>query len=149
MEGTTVLRRVSWGNYTNARFLYTIRYPRDLLIPQGESDNGEGQRFLGRDYASLAVWGGYNALGQTLAQFETDSISRLAGNSGTVTCRRRQPTSFVVSGVKDDKIFFAKTLLVRDIQKSLEFTYPRETADVYSAVTARIASGFRSLGAER
>ena len=143
------MRRISWGNYTNARFQYTIRYPRDLLIPQGESDIGNGQRFLGHDGATLAVWGGYNTLGQSLAQFETDSVSRLAGNNGTTTCRRRQPTLFVVSGVTDEKIFYAKTLLVGDIQKSLEFTYPREQADVYSAVTARIASGFRSLGTRR
>jgi len=88
-------------------------------------------------------------LGQTLAQFETDAVSRLAGSSGTATCRRRHPTWFVVSGVTDAKIFHAKTLLVGDIQKSFDFTYPREKADVYSAVTARIASGFRSLSTGR
>jgi len=88
-------------------------------------------------------------MGQTLAQFETELVSRLAGNSGTTTCRRRQPTLFVVSGVTDDGIFYAKTLLVGDIQKSFEFTYPRERADVFSAVTARIISSFRSLGTGR
>ena len=145
-ENYTVTRRVSWGNYNNARFQYTIRYPRDLLIPEGKYDNGDGERFLGRDGATLTVWGGYNTLGQTLAQFETDAVSRLAGNSGTATCRRRHPAWFVVSGVTDDKIFHAKTLVVGDIQKSFEFIYPRENADVYSAVTARIISSFRSLG---
>ena len=140
------MRRIAWGNYTNTRFQYTIRYPRDLLIPQGESDSGDGQRFLGRDGATLTVWGRHNTRGQTLAQFETDTVSRLAGDSGTATCRRRHPTWFVVSGITDDEIFYAKTLLVVDIQKSFEFTYPREKADVYSAVTASIASRFRSLG---
>jgi len=122
-----------------------VRYPRDLLIPQGESDNGDGQKFLSRGGATLVVWGGYNTLGQTLAQFETDAVNRLAGNSGTATCRKRQSTWLVLSGVTDDKIFHAKTLLVGDIRKSFEFTYPRENADVYSAFTARIVSSFRSL----
>jgi len=117
------MRRVAWGNYTNARFRYTIRYPRDFLIPQ--------------------------ALGQTLAQFETDTVSRLTKNSGIATCRRRHPTWFAVSGVTADKIFFAKTILACDIQKSFEFTYPREKADVDNAVTASIASRFRSLGTGR
>jgi len=143
------IRRVSWGNYTNERFQYTIRYPRDLLIPQGKSDNGDGERFLGRDGATLVVWGGYNTLGQTLAQFEAEAVNRLAGNSGTVTCRMRQPSWFVVSGVTDDKIFYAKTLLVGDIQKSFEFISPREKADVYNAFTARIVSSFRSLSSGR
>jgi len=148
-ENYTVMRRVSWGSYTNARFQYTIRYPRDLLIPQVESDNGDGERFLGRDGATLVVWGGYNTLGQTLARIETDTVGRLAGNSGTVTYRRLQPAWFVFSGVTDDKIFNAKTHLVGDMQKSFEFTYPRENADVYRAVTARIVTSFRSLGSGR
>ena len=144
-EKYAVMQRVSWGNYTNARFQYAIRYPRDLLIPQGEPDNGDGERFLGRDGAALAVWGAYITLGQTLAQFETDTVSRLTGNSGTATFRRRRSTWLVVSGVTDDKIFHAKTLLIGNIQKSLEFTYPRETADVYRLVTTGIVSSFRSL----
>ena len=144
-EKFTVMRRVSWGNYTNARFQFTIRYPRDLLIPQGASDNGDGERFLGRDGATLAVWGGYNTLGQTLAQFETDTVSRLAGNSGTATFRRRRSTWLIVSGVTDDEIFHAKTLLVGNIQKSLEFTYPTEKADVYRLVTTGIVSSFKNL----
>ena len=145
-ENYTVMRRVSWRNYTNVRFQYTIRYPCDLLIPQGESASGDGERFLGRDGATLVVWGGYNTLGQTLSQFETDTVSRLAGNSGTATRRKRHPTWFVVSGVTDDQIFHAKTILAGDIKRSFEFTYPRENADVYRAVTARIVTTFRSLG---
>ena len=141
----TMMRRIAWRNYTNARFQYTVRYPRGLLIPQGESDNGDGQRFLGHDGATLTVWGGHNTRGQTLAQFEADTLSRLTGNSGAATRRKRHPTWFVVSGITEDKIFHAKTLLVSDMQKSFEFTYPRERADVYSAVTARIVSSFRSL----
>ena len=38
-----------WKTYTNARFGYSISYPADVLMPQGESDNGDGQKFLSRD----------------------------------------------------------------------------------------------------
>ena len=100
-----------WGNYTNARFQYTIRYSSDLLIPLGESDNGDGQRFLGRDGATLRVWGGDNSRGQTPAQFEIDTVSRMTGNSGIATFRRRRSSWLVIYGATDDKIFYAKTLL--------------------------------------
>jgi hypothetical protein len=149
LEGWAVAATSDWGDYTNVRFQYTICYPRGLLIPQGESDNGDGQRFEGRDDATLAVWGRYEVLGQTLDQIEADTVKQLAGKSGTVTYSRRGPTWFVVSGVTNDKMFYAKTFLVGDTEKSFEISYPREKAQIYNAVTARVASCFKSLGTER
>src|SRR5271155_242727 len=127
-----------WRYYQNARFQYTICYPHDLLTPLGESDNGDGQRFVGRTGATLAVWGGYNALDQTIDQIETNTVNRLTGYSGTVAYLLREPTWSVVSGVTKDKtsgitsdiIFYRKTFLVGDVQQSFEFTYPRENPDV-------------------
>ena len=33
----------NYKTYANARFKYSISYPADLLIPQGEAENGDGQ----------------------------------------------------------------------------------------------------------
>src|SRR5256714_15334892 len=35
----------NYKTYANARFKYSISYPADLLIPQGEAENGDGQGF--------------------------------------------------------------------------------------------------------
>ena len=37
----------TWRDYVNAKYAYAICYPADLLRPQGESDAGDGQAFLG------------------------------------------------------------------------------------------------------
>src|ERR1041385_1331675 len=51
-----------WKMYTNARFQYSICYPPDLLVPQGEPENADGQKFLAKDGAKLIVFGRHNAL---------------------------------------------------------------------------------------
>ena len=48
--------RHGWATYVNVRFQYSICYPKDLLVPQGESDNSDGQKFLSnKDSAELAA----------------------------------------------------------------------------------------------
>jgi hypothetical protein len=47
--------RHTWKTYTNVTFQYHICYPADLLVPQGEPDNSDGQRFLAHDGAELIV----------------------------------------------------------------------------------------------
>jgi hypothetical protein len=35
--------------YNNEKFDFSISYPANFLIPQGESPNGDGQRFISKD----------------------------------------------------------------------------------------------------
>ncbi len=37
-----------YETYYNHRYDYSIDYPKDVLFPQGESDNGDGQKFLSK-----------------------------------------------------------------------------------------------------
>ena len=43
----------NYKTYVNARFKYSISYPADVLIPQGEAENGDGQIFREK-YGSVA-----------------------------------------------------------------------------------------------
>jgi hypothetical protein len=90
--------RHSWKTYTNVRFQYRICYPADFMVPQGEPDNGDGQKFLARDGAELIVYGSNNALGESLKKKLADTGSRLAGPSGRVTYQMLKANWFVVSG---------------------------------------------------
>src|ERR1041385_1585764 len=47
----------TWKVYTNVRFHYSICYPQDLLVPQGEAENSDGQKFVAKDGAKLIVFG--------------------------------------------------------------------------------------------
>jgi hypothetical protein len=44
--------------YINERYNYSILYPLDLLYPQGEAANGDGQKFLSKDgLVEMLVYG--------------------------------------------------------------------------------------------
>ena len=47
----------AWQTYTNERFGYQICYPADVFMPQGESDNSDGQRFFAPHGGHLTVFG--------------------------------------------------------------------------------------------
>src|SRR3569832_84760 len=46
--------------YANARFGYTIEYPRALLTPHEDSDNGDGAFFKStREHVDIRVYGSF------------------------------------------------------------------------------------------
>jgi hypothetical protein len=134
-----------WKSYTNVRFQYTICYPADLLVPQGESPNSDGQKFLAKDGAQLLVFGRNNALDETLGDILAQTKARLADAQGRVTYKVLKPNWFVVSGQNDQTIFYAKTLYSHDQLKSFELSYNRSRAAIYQPLIGRIAACFADL----
>jgi hypothetical protein len=139
--------RHSWKTYTNARFQYEICYPADLMVPQGEPDNGDGQKFLAHDGAELIVYGSNNAPGESLKKTLADTGSRLAGPSGKVTYKMLKANWFVVSGQNGQTVFYSKVLYNKhdDQFKSFELTYHRAESALYEPVIARLAKCFTDL----
>ena len=139
--------RHSWKTYTNVRFQYRICYPADLMVPQGEPDNGDGQKFLARDGAELIVYGSNNALDELLKKMLADTGSRLAGPSGKVTYKMLKANWFVVSGQNGQTVFYSKVLYNShdDQFKSFELTYDRSESALYEPLIARLAKCFTDL----
>ena len=138
--------RHNWMTYVNVRFQYAICYPQDLLVPQGEPANSDGQRFLSnKDNAVLAVYGGNNALYQTLGERLSDTANRFADSSGMVTYKVQKANWFVLSGQSGQAIFYAKTLFSHGQFKSFELTYDRSAAALYKPLVSRVASCFTDL----
>ena len=135
----------TWKTYTNVRFQYAICYPADLLVPQGEPDNADGQRFLAKDGARLVVYGSNNALEESLEAFLAQAEMRLAGPSGRVTYKALKADRFVVSGRNGSDIFYAKTLSGHDQFKSMELVYDRAEATAYAPLVDRLAGCFVDL----
>ena len=134
-----------WQSYTNVRFQYSICYPEDLLVPQGESPNSDGQKFLAKDGAQLLVFGRNNALDESLRDVLAHTEARLADAQGRVTYKVRKPNWFVVSGQNGQTIFYAKTLYSHDQFKSFELSYDRSKAAIYQPLIGRIAACFADL----
>jgi len=128
--------------YTDVRFQYAICYPEDLLVPQGESDNSDGQKFLANDSGQLIVFGSNNALNQPLKDNLATTASRLAGASGKVTDKLLEPDWFVVSGQNGPIIFYANVFYSRGQFKSFELTYNDSAAAVYEPLIRRLARVF-------
>jgi len=131
-----------WNTYANARFDYSISYP-SLLVPQGESMNSDGQVFLSHDKAELRVWGSNNALNQSLADVYQQAISDVEQDRGSVSYKVLHSDFFVVSGTRNKKIVYQKTLLRGDVFKTFTFSYPASSKAVYDSITTRIANSFK------
>jgi hypothetical protein len=137
-----VLAQNNYQTYSNARFKYSISYPADLLIPQGEAENGDGQAFREKSTSSveMRVYGGYNALNETLRGRYADLV-RKWGNGITYKVIRRD--WFVVSAMVNGKIHYQKTILRGDTFKTFEIEYDPVRGSTYNDVTDRIAKSFK------
>lgn len=135
-----------YDTYFNQRYGYSIDYPKDLLFPQGESDNGDGQVFLSKNTdAKLLVYGSNNALEQSL-----EDIYREQSRGGmpdepqkVVTYRVLKNNWFVVSGYNAGKIFYQKTLLHDKQFKTFIFEYDEKQKKIYDPINIRLAKSFR------
>ncbi len=132
------------ATYVNQRFGFAIGYPQDLLYPQGESANGDGQTFVSKDgRAVLIAYGAYNALDQSLDALLASDSSR-NGRRTTYTAKRAD--WFVISGYEPDgRIFYQKTLLRQDVLYSFELRYPQQQKARYNPLTGIIGKSFRIL----
>ncbi|HEY0385728.1 MAG TPA: hypothetical protein VGC64_06930 [Pyrinomonadaceae bacterium] len=132
-----VAQRTVYKTYTNARYAYSISYPANLLVPQGEADNGDGQAFRSRDGAAeMRVYGSQD-LGGGLAE-----AYREAQSGKNVTYKTLKRNWFVVSGTEGGKIFYQKTMFRNDVFKTFTIEYDESRKGTYDAVTARIAQSF-------
>lgn len=130
-----------WATYANARFGFAIDYPESALLPQGESENGDGQTFLSPDgKVRLVAYAGHNALEISLEQ---ELANVLADALADVTTKTLGENWFVISGLKDGEVFFRKTILANDIFYSFQISCPEARKDAYALLIQRIAGSFK------
>ncbi|CAI3948852.1 unnamed protein product [Commensalibacter communis] len=129
-----------WHLYHNSRFHYQICCPL-MMIPQGESDNGDGQLFTAKDGASIRVYGSYR-LDQDFKKIVTEISQWMVGGKGRITYRSYHPQWAVVSGYdKEGKIFYTKLLKgTEDRIMVVVLTYSAKLKFIYNPLSATIAS---------
>ena len=142
-----------YETYHNARFAYSITYPADIFVPQGEADNGDGQRFLSKDgRAEVAVYAGYavNDSQDTLQKRFREAAGRAAEQpSRVVTYKLIKDDWFVVSGRNGGRIFYQKTMFKRaagdapGVFKTLRIEYDESQNRDYGTVVARLVASFK------
>jgi len=130
----------TFKTYTNARFAYSISYPANLLEPQGEAENGDGQTFRAADgRAEMRVWGGYNANNDSLRAVYEQAVNEWGAG---VSYKVIKPDWFVVTALVNGKIHYRKTMLRKDVLKTFEIEYDQSQKATYDSITARVAKSF-------
>lgn len=135
----------TYNTYANARFGYSIAYPVGILYPQGEADNGDGQKFLSRDgRATMLVYGGHQIDSVPVSDiYEAASKEKsLNGASRTVTMKLLKKDWFVISGYAGGRVFYQKTMLKDGVIKTFIIEYDRSQKPLYDPITARVARSF-------
>ncbi len=132
--------------YHNTRFGYSISYPKDVLYPQGEADNGDGQKFLSKEAdASLLVYGSQNLDDQTLEEIyqEESRGGTIENPKKVITYRALKGNLFVVSGYMSGNIFYQKTILNNNQLKTFYFEYPETKRKIYDSIVNRLSASFK------
>ena len=134
---------ISYKTYGNSRFGYSIAYPAGILIPQGEADNGDGQKFLSKDEkVVMLVYGQFNVLNQTLKNAFSEAL-REGTPGGAVTYKLLKDNWFVVSGTVSNRVFYQKTMLVGNTFKTFRIEYPESQKAAFDRITVEIAKSFK------
>ena len=123
--------------YVNARFGFSVAYPKDLLQPQGEPTNGDGQKFKAKQgKAELAVWSGHNALDQTIPEAYQSYIKP----PFQPTYKVIKPGWYVFSGIESGNIIYQKGILQGGIFTTIRFEYPVAEKQKWDPLIAKIVN---------
>jgi hypothetical protein len=129
-----------YKTYTNTRFSYSISYPANLLIPQGEAENGDGQTFRAQDgRAEMRVWGQNNVNSETLRTSFTRTVNEWGDG---VSYKVIKGDWFVVTALVNKKVNYQKTMLRRGVFKTLQIEYDATQRATFDPVAARISKSF-------
>lgn len=130
--------------YYNSRFGYTLVYP-NICIPQGESENKDGQLLISSSGIIITVYGGHNALDQSVkAAFESTKQYYLS-NSASIVYERLFDSYFVLSGhAESGNIFYHKTVNVENgaTYNSVIVEYPESETNLMNTYIKKYINHF-------
>lgn len=133
--------------YCNVRFGYCVDYP-NFLSPQPESQNGDGRIFINeKGEEVLRVFGRFNldAEGETISlerQYNSD-IKDILKKKNIITYKKLGKTFFVISGYRNGKIFYQKTILKKDAFAFAILQYSKDEKIIYDKVSTEIFKSFK------
>ena len=144
-----------WDLYGNARFGFFVCYPRALLKPQGEPDNGDGNTFKSKDgRVTVVAYGNYEMEPENgVKPLEASYRLMLAGaqkDGYRITYQVLKPNLYAYSGIADagtprGRLRYEKTIKRGDRNATLQADYPESLRTTIDPVVARMA-GCLNLG---
>ena len=149
LAGAAAAGDLRWTRYDNGRFGYSIDVPAGLFAMQPAPENNDGRDFAGRDGRShLVVWGSYNALEQSPAEYAA-FFAEDAGY-GRVTYKVVKDDWLVLSGFRpsprsdkpSERIFYMRVMFNRDhsAMSHFEISYEADDKARFDPVVARLVA---------
>jgi hypothetical protein len=138
--------QTKYSTYTNDRFSFSIDYPTNLLNPSKIEDaTNSGEIFYSKNKdVEMRAWGEYNALYKTWREWYKTQLNYF-GTKPTYTVFKGN--WFVISGLKNGKIFYQKTLRrkLKEIDVFYTFTieYPQTERAKFDPAVQHIARSFK------
>lgn len=142
--------RVAAEWYVNMKFAFSIAYPKDVFIPQGEASGGGGQKFLSRDGRATASAYGYPApLNHTLATAYGEALLSIGKEDPNrkVTLKSFRGDFFVIKGTDGERNFLKK-VVYKPVEKqfvSFEAVYPASKGAYYDPLVSTMADSLKTL----
>ncbi len=137
---------VELDRYTNRKFLYSVGFPKGLLIPHGETPNGDGQTFESKDKKfRLVVWGEPQPDNVT-AKTECERSIKVeqAKHPFKATYKAAKDDWCVFSGLIGDTIIYQKMFVDGAKSKTIRLEYPVAERIPFDSVVRRVVSSFES-----
>ena len=139
-----------WDTYGNARFGFFVCYPRAVLKPQGESDNGDGNTFKSKDgKTEVVAYGNYptdpDGGPKALAENFKVAVTEAEKNGYVLRYKMLKPRVYAFSGLAGAgtagaKVIYQKTFETADKRDiTLEAEYPASVKATMDPVVARMA----------
>jgi hypothetical protein len=132
-----------YRTYQNARFGTIVRYPQNLVVPQPESDDGDGRKFVSPDgQIELTTYARHNRSRRSARGELNRAVSDWKRDGARLTYARSGISWFVLSGFLGEDIFYEKTLLQNGVFHTLIWQYPKVSKKRLDASVSRSAAAF-------
>ena len=123
----TQLSSLNYETYHNDRYDYTIEYP-DFLIPQGEADSGDGQKFISEDLRiNLVVY--YEFKDDPTKDGEPPSVEKAYQEDLTfingILSKKLEDNHYTIK-YKVDNMLHTDYTVFNDRYFTIRFEYPEE-----------------------
>ena len=137
-----------WKTYVNERFGATADVPATWQAGT-PPENGDGLEFTSPDGQASIIVSGMLNIDDTLA--EAFASREEAFDGETITYKHRDKHSVVVSGTKDDSIFYRKSILAcrNQVWDSVSIEYPAAEKKAFDAIVTHVAGSLKAGQSEQ
>jgi len=137
-------KKINYLIYTNYYYNYSIKYP-SFLIPQGESQNGDGQSFEYQN-ARLSVYKNFKIDDKlTINQLYNKDVNSFINDNAKIEYKLMKTNFFVISGFQNNNIFYQRTIIDKKSRRYLTgiLTFDRSQKDFFDDIVTDIFNSMK------